>query len=787
MKKILPYILISFILVGLFSPMVKVSAQSPSPEQLKSYKMVEQAAKSSAAQDVLNNPNASQADKDAAATQLKERGVTPTSTATGFQKDIDNGCYSWNTWTFSGCVLKFFYYTYFQLPTFVLWLSAQFFNVLIPISLGSTMISNSSFIPEAWAVIRDFSNILFILILLYVAFETILGIGHETKKVIVNVIIMALLINFSMFFTKVIIDSSNILALVFYNKLEVKTGTISATSKGEKDVTGEMYKKFDVTRLMTGESLNKLKEMNIAGAAGDSTKVTEEGSLPFGLTMGIMFIAGTIMLFAAYTFFIAGFSFLGRFIELWILIIFSPFAFMSYTLPVLADVKYIGWKSWTEKLLATSFMAPIFLFFLYLIFKLLPTIEDFYKNESGTQGAISLILSIMIPALVILALLNKATSFAKKGGGYFGEMLMKGASIVGGLAVGAATGGVAALGTSTFGKHYAGVANDDKLKAGASGNINDETREHFAKLGVVGDDKIKAFSQKKLAKANAYANSSFDFRQTGLGKFTAKASGMDFNAGTGALGLSTKDFEGGRKGQVKREAEAEEKKFKTYKLSGSAADKQKVRNDQYVEDKKKAESFAKENGFNFKEENFEKDYREGKNLNEHGLNKKVEVGDYRSVDEINSDRRSAYANSQIAKGDKEKSQNAVRRFLGDWKEGMNNAERGFLTKTALGVASLGSVQLTEGFLHALKGVVKPRATDTEVTAAVGKGVKSSIEEALHHLDEARGLGHGGETHTPEAHPEHGGGNEAQPTHTPAHPEPAHTPTENHGGAPHAGN
>ena len=77
---------------------------------------------------------------------------------------------------------------------------------------------------------------------------------------------MALLINFSMFFTKVVIDSSNILALVFYNKLDTTPATGNATEfntgstpNNEKNVSGTMYRKFDVTKLMDKTTIDKLK------------------------------------------------------------------------------------------------------------------------------------------------------------------------------------------------------------------------------------------------------------------------------------------------------------------------------------------------------------------------------------------------------------------------------------------------------------------------------------------------------------------------------------------------
>ena len=151
-----------------------------------------------------------QAELDAdvvAAAQRAEAGKTPASSGDAFRDEIDKGC---GITRLPGCFLLIIYYTYFQLPSLILYVSAQFFNAMINIGIDSALTISSVFIPMAWAVVRDLSNIFFILILLYIAIQTILGIGHETKKMIAKVVIIALLINFSMFFTKVVIDSSNI-------------------------------------------------------------------------------------------------------------------------------------------------------------------------------------------------------------------------------------------------------------------------------------------------------------------------------------------------------------------------------------------------------------------------------------------------------------------------------------------------------------------------------------------------------------------------------------------------
>lgn len=165
----------------------------------------------------------------------------------------------------------------------------------------------------------------------------------------------------------------------------------------------------------------------------------------------MLLIAGALMFFASYSLFVAGLSFLGRLIELFVLIIFSPFAFVSSTIPLLNNVEYLGWDAWFKRLLKASFMAPIFMFFLYFIFMLIHA--DIFKGLASPNQTrlIESILSIVLPALLILILILKATDFAKKGSGKFGEVIMSGAKLLGGVALGAATGGASMLGTTVIG------------------------------------------------------------------------------------------------------------------------------------------------------------------------------------------------------------------------------------------------------------------------------------------------------------------------------------------------
>jgi len=446
---------------------------------------------------------------------------------------------------------------------------------------------------------------------------------------------------------------------------------------------------------------------------------------------------------------------------------------MSYPIPLLSGIEYIGWNAWSKKLLATSFMAPIFMFFMYLIFKLLET--NIFSLFTKGKGAIVTILGILLPALIILALLHQATKLAKKGGGQFGEIAMAGAKIVGGLALGAATGGTALALTSTLGARAQRTANDDNLKKAASGD-----KEHFARMGVTDvnvQKKMQAAAQKKLATANKNANRSFDLRDTGIGKFAAKQSGIDFNKGMGIAGLDTKSLEGGYRKKVEKKTEEEQKKQKTYELSGSAADKQKERADQYEKNKLQAESDAKNTGQKFNEDAFKETYEKGILVGYGRDDRKVESGSVDKVEKINGDRKKAYATSLEDKRNKDEARSAMQAFWDEYKKGVREmvTTPGGIAATAAGTAvgGVGGVITVAGggFLLALKETLAPsvRATDAEVIAGFRKG-PDEYKELIKKLKKDLEGGHGSKEDKKPAHVADSAPKPDTPGTAQAHPE-----------------
>lgn len=740
-KKIIPYLLILIVLVGLFGSAEKVSAQAdPNQDrpgnctvtEAKSGKFVMSSTSTSTncVYEIMHilKPEAFVSNdeddyrfnwKPGASNEPQQGAIapaTPTGDKSAFADAVEKQTCSLLSLSW-GCFVKLFYWGLYMPATFILWIAATFFNAIISLSLSSNLFT-MPFVPSAWGVVRDMSNIFFILILLYIAIKIILGMGgSEVKKMIARVIIVALLINFSMFFTQVVIDSSNILALIFYNKLNVVGPNgkprpyNGATSPNEKDISGSMYGVFDPTKAISQDFFTQAKVIDIPGYAKG-----EASTVPEGIMIGITLVAAAFMLFAAYAFFISGVAFVSRLIELLVLIIFSPFAFMSSSVPLLSGAEYIGWEGWSKRLLKVSFMAPIFMFFMYLIFLLIKS--DFVdnlitvKDKSMTQT----IMLIVIPGMIILILLLKATEFAKKGSGKLGEVLMTGAKLVGGLALGAATGGTALLATGTIGKYAQGVANDDELRKKAAG----------------GD----RAAQKRLDRANYFAGKSFDIRQTGLGKFAGSKTGMDFNQGTGILGLSTEKLKGGQKARFERRVEKEEEKRKSYEMTPSAERAQNERTEQYQIDKEIVKANIEKSGGVFTEGSFKKLYEKGGRIGM-GLNKDVATGSVEKPDTINAQRRQAYAwslENPTMKNATDKKD--IKDFLKTWKESMidmTTSKGGIATiatATALGgpIGAALAIPLG-GLVQAIKAII-PANKELVGRIAKGKSGDQKIGELL---------------------------------------------------------
>lgn len=412
--------------------------------------------------------------------------------------------------TWGGCIARGIYYILFTPTSFLFGLSAQLMDFSMAYTLNSDNYGKTntgdSFVEKGWTITRDLANMFFIIILIWIAVNIILG-QTKDKKLLLTIVLVGLFINFSLFFARVIIDFSNILGKIFYDNMGVKSDSVTSNDTTEKSISQAIVSNFNPQRLFS-----QVERISIKNKDGVETESGDIGAIPFIIITIIMSI---INLVGMYVFFVVAFILIGRVIGLWILMIFAPIAFISYILPdktssVLNEFHHSKW--WTS-LVQQSFVVPIFLFFLYLILLFINTsfLKGFKEFDNTT---VSSILNVIVPLIILTVLLLRAKSTATKLSGEIGEAFAKAGSMVAGLALGGAgmmygkaLGGVASVSRTTLGsagkklaesKMVSNLTNSDNFFARGTGNIlktiGDKTAN--ASFDLRGIKQIKSLTSK---------------------------------------------------------------------------------------------------------------------------------------------------------------------------------------------------------------------------------------------------------------------------------------------------
>lgn len=474
---------------------------------------------------VLQNPTAAditQTQFNAATPGLPDCGIVPG----------DSG-------TVEGCFVRIFYYVLLYPSAWLASFAGQVFDWLIAFTLNATSYKNE-FIEKGWAIIRDVINISFIFILLYTAIRFIVSNDRNSiGKTIAKIIMVAIVINFSLFVTRVIIDAGNILGRVLYEKMSVsnddtaeQTGyiTISAGLIGkvnpQKLLDGGMFQKKPTFSNQESSSLNYTvgAYSDVTGSAVEGTEVTT------GFIILILLMATVINILLVWVFISVGIFLIGRTIGLWIMMILSPIAFASMGIPGVSslggqgiELSFLGWIRQTFKL---SFLVVIFLFLLYLVIMFLDTTFGGLQNQFTTnQSTIQTMMSVFIPMGIIFFLLRIAVSQAKSMSGSFGDIVGKGLkmAMVGALGgAGLALGGAAIAG-GVAGRQVLGRAGS-RLAKGA--NTNTLTGRLQKRMGT------------------SMAKGTWDARNVKIpgGSFVSKYGKQGFSLATGGV-VSAGDFD----------------------------------------------------------------------------------------------------------------------------------------------------------------------------------------------------------------------------------------------------
>ncbi|EKD43942.1 MAG: hypothetical protein ACD_72C00064G0001 [uncultured bacterium] len=193
---------------------------------------------------------------------------------------------------------------------------------------------NSTAVNVGWVMVRDVTNMFFVVVLLLVAFGTILGLEqYEWKKMLVKFFFAAVLVNFSRIICGVIIDISQVIMITFVNG-------IAATAGGN---------------LINAFGLNK-----IMGLGGNASPDKFKSSDFFIASIGAVIFSSMVMAMMVAFLFIL----LSRMIVLWILIVLSPFAFVLSVIPETQKYASQWWSEFGNHVV----IGPAIAFFLWLAF-----------------------------------------------------------------------------------------------------------------------------------------------------------------------------------------------------------------------------------------------------------------------------------------------------------------------------------------------------------------------------------------------------------------------------------
>lgn len=197
--------------------------------------------------------------------------------------------------------------------------------------------AQSHAVANGWIIVRDVVNMFFIVVLLVIAFGTILGVEQYSyhNKRLTTLLLMAVVVNFSRTICGILIDFAQVIMLTFVNGFSQAAG-------------GNFIEAFGLTKIFQ------------AGKIGTEGK---SGDMVWGIALSMM-LAVVMTLVAMWVIITMIAVLVARIVYLWILIVLSPLAFFLKGVPGGKASSYYAewWKKFTDQVV----VGPVMAFILWL-------------------------------------------------------------------------------------------------------------------------------------------------------------------------------------------------------------------------------------------------------------------------------------------------------------------------------------------------------------------------------------------------------------------------------------
>lgn len=207
-------------------------------------------------------------------------------------------------------------------------------------------------VKQGWVIVRDLCNMFFVLILLIIAFATILHQEkYDYKKWLPKLVLMAVMINFSKTICGLLIDFAQVIMLTFVNAF-----------KGM--AAGNLVDALGLTEIMT---------------------LAKDGASDIGFfEIVTAYLLGLIYVIVALVVIVTMLAMLVmRIVMMWVYIVLSPAAYLLAAFPDGKSYSEKWWKQFTENLI----VGPVLAFFIWLSFASLQS-PDFnqFSDKDGLSG-----------------------------------------------------------------------------------------------------------------------------------------------------------------------------------------------------------------------------------------------------------------------------------------------------------------------------------------------------------------------------------------------------------------
>ncbi len=423
----------------------------------------------------------------------------------------------------------------FKITSVLLGLAGIIFNwaMLVVVFDFSTYFGNSPGMTLAWGILRDFGNIALLFGFVFMGIATILDLHkYPWTHALPKLVIFAVLLNFSLFVSQAIIDSTNVVAASLYQQTygpaqtcpDGVAGVACAINNG---LAGTILQQIQLSSLYDAETLQ-----NTLSGIGAQLSQPVENILKYVLLSLVTTVAAVV-------FFGAAFMLISRGITLAFLMVISPIGFAGMAIPFLENLANRWWK----KLIDQALFAPVFLILLLASLKMSDGLNQLI-GDGGLLAALSLqdvgnTTGVLMFFIITMGFMVASLAMAQQFGIYGSDAVMKNAQAVIGRVGGAPLGVMGWMGRRTLGS---------ASLAAASGIRN-------SRVG-----KIPILGSTLAGIADRGARASYDIR--------GKSSG---------LGQASDAAQGGRIGEI----EDAKKRHVEYDASLAKADKDKYEKAKY--------------------------------------------------------------------------------------------------------------------------------------------------------------------------------------------------------------